>query len=398
MSRKQLIEMTRRHMAHARAGTVDQTPGVYRVPVRNYCDPERARRERDRIFRRLPLLVAFSAELRDNFAYRALEVAGFPVLITRNGNGRIDAFANTCSHRGAAVVTEGTGSARRFACPYHGWTYDSEGALVGIVDSDEFGEVDRSSLGLTPLPVTERAGMIFVVLAPGESFDFEAFFCGYGEVLEHLGLADCHVVGSQEVEGPNWKIAYDGYLDFYHLPILHRESFGADISNKAVYDAWGPHQRVNMPLPGMETLEDRPEDEWPMSVLLAGIWTIFPHVSIATFDADGPLFMVSQLFPGEAVDRSTTRQTFLSPAQPDADRRKLIEQQMAFLLDVVRDEDYATGKRIGRGLATGAREHVLFGRNEAGGQRFHSWVDALLETDDRDLVGLFSRTIGPEAR
>ena len=398
MSRKQLVEMTQRHIAHARAGTVDQAPGVYRVPAQNYCDLERSQREREQVFGRLPLLVGFSAELRENFAYRALEVCGFPVLITRNGDGQIGAFANTCSHRGAAVVAEGTGNARRFACPYHAWTYDSKGALVGILDNDEFGEVDRSSLGLPPLPVTERAGMIFVVLTPGASFDFDAFFCGYEEILEHLGLADCHVVGSQEVAGPNWKIAYDGYLDFYHLPILHRESFGPDIGNKAVYDAWGPHQRVGMPLPGLAALEDRPEDEWPMSILLAGIWTIFPHVSIATFDADGPLFMVSQLFPGKSVDRSTTRQTFLSPAEPDAARQELIEQQMAFLLGVVRDEDYATGQRIGRGLATGANEHVLFGRNEAGGQRFHSWVDALLETNDSDLTGLFSRSIGPEAR
>ena len=150
MSRKLLVEMTRRHIAHARAGTVDQAPGIHRVPARNYYDPDRGQREREQIFRRLPLLVGFSAELRDNFSYRALEVAGFPVLITRNGEGRIGAFANTCSHRGAQVVAEGTGQARRFACPYHAWTYDSEGALVGVLDSDEFGEVDRGGMGLPP--------------------------------------------------------------------------------------------------------------------------------------------------------------------------------------------------------------------------------------------------------
>ena len=71
---------------------------------------------------------------------------------------------------------------------------------------------------------------------------------------------------------------------------------------------------------------------------------------------------------------------------------------MAFLLDVVRDEDYATGKRIGRTLATGAKANVLFGRNEGGGQRFHSWVDALIETEDSDLPAIFSREIGPEIR
>jgi len=283
-------------------------------------------------------------------------------------------------------------------CPYHAWTYDSDGALVAILDADEFGEVDRSCLGLTPLPVSERAGMIFVVLSPGEAFDFDTALCGYDEILEHLGLADAHVVGHQSVEGPNWKIAYDGYLDFYHLPILHRKSFGPDIGNKAVYDNWGPHQRVGMPLPGLKALAAKPEKEWPMSVLLAGIWTIFPHVSIATFDADGPLYLVSQLFPGATVNESVTLQTFLSPEIPSAAREEKIRKQMKFLHRVVQDEDYATGKRIGRALATGAKSHVHFGRNEGGGQAFHSWVDALLKTEGPDLLPLFSKEVGPKVR
>jgi phenylpropionate dioxygenase-like ring-hydroxylating dioxygenase large terminal subunit len=398
MSRRQLIEMTRRHMAHAKAGTVDQAPDVFRVPAAHYCDPHRGQLEHERIWRRLPLMLGFSAELGEKNAYRAMEVAGVPVLLTRDGSDGIRAFVNMCSHRGAQIVAEGIGQARRFVCPYHAWTYDTKGNLAGILDSAEFGELDRSCLGLTPLPVTERAGMIFVVLQPQESFDFDAYFQGYDEMLDHLGLGDCHVVGRQSVDGPNWKIAYDGYLDFYHLPILHRESFGSEIGNKAVYDNWGPHQRVNMPFPGMEKLEEKPEADWSDAVLLAGIWTIFPHISIATFDAGGPLYMVSQLFPGEAVDKSITLQTFLSPQAPDAKHQAKIQQQMEFLHHVVQDEDYATGTKIGRALATGTKKNVLFGRNEGGGQCFHSWVDALLETDDDGLPELFARQVGPTVR
>jgi len=62
---------------------------------------------------------------------------------------------------------------------------------------------------------------------------------------------------------------------------------------------------------------------------------------------------------------------------------------------VVRDEDYYTGNRQQRALATGAREHVLFGRNEGGGQRFHAWVEQLLETDDADLPKLLNSKVGP---
>ena len=52
---------------------------------------------------------------------------------------------------------------------------------------------------------------------------------------------------SQMVEGPNWKIAYDGYLDIYHLPILHKETFGSNFPHRANYYPFGPHQRVSGP-------------------------------------------------------------------------------------------------------------------------------------------------------
>ncbi len=393
MSRKQLIEMARRNVAHVKAGTVDQAPAVGRVPARHYCDPERGQAELERIFRRLPLVLAFSCELREPGAYKALEVVGAPVLLTRATDGRVRAFLNVCSHRGAIVAPEGLGSARRFSCPYHGWTYDAEGALVGIADRSDFGEVDPGCLGLTALPCAERAGLIFVVLRPGAPLDLDAHLCGYGELLAHLGLERCHLVGRQVVEGPNWKVAYDGYLDFYHLPILHRNSFGPRISNKALYDAWGPHQRVSMPNPALVPLESVPEDEWDTEALIGGVWTVFPHLSIADFSAGGKLYLVSQLFPGSSVGASLTIQSFLATSVPDEAQQSAIAATMKFLEHVVRDEDYFTGLRIQRALETGAKRDVLFGRNESGGQRFHRFVDAVLRSDDADLPALFASDV-----
>ena len=209
-------------------------------------------------------------------------------------------------------------------------------------------------------------------------------------MLEQLGLADAHLVGRQEVAGPGWKVAYDGYLDFYHLPILHRDSFGPRMPSDALYDAWGPHQRVSMPNRAFLKLEEVPEQDWDASELIAGVWTVFPHVSIADFDAGGKLFMVSQLFPGATPEESRTIQNFIALDAPDAERQKLIDEQMEFLLHVVRDEDYYTGMRVQKALKTGAKPDVLFGRNETGGQNFHRWVDAILETDDDRLDKLFA--------
>ncbi len=381
--------MARRNLAHVKAGTVDRALGVARVPAENYFDPERFGRERERVFLRLPLVLGVSAELREPGDYKAMIVADVPVLLTRGEDGEIRAFLNVCSHRGSIVVAEGCGQAERFTCPYHAWTYDSSGNLVAVTRADDFGEVDASCLGLTPLPVAERAGLVFGVLTPGTPVDFDAFLSGYDEVLAHLRLDECVVAGEQVIGGPNWKVAYDGYLDFYHLPYLHKNSFGPRTPSAALYDAWGPHQRVSMPNPRYLELEAQPEGEWNLDDLLAGVWTVFPHVSISDFDAGGKLYMVSRLFPGEIADESVTVQTFLAVGEIDAARREAIDGMMRFLEHVVRDEDYFTGKRIQKALKTGALRDVLFGRNEGGGQSFHCWVDAVLQADDESLPGLF---------
>ena len=139
MSREQLVSIAIRNLAHRAAGTQDQAAGVVQVPVTNYIDHDRWRTEMDRVFGRLPLVVAASCELRDPHSYIAGEIAGTPYLVTRGDDGELRAFYNMCSHRGAVIVPEGTGTARRHTCPYHAWTYDASGALVGILDADDFG-------------------------------------------------------------------------------------------------------------------------------------------------------------------------------------------------------------------------------------------------------------------
>jgi phenylpropionate dioxygenase-like ring-hydroxylating dioxygenase large terminal subunit len=384
--------MARRGIEHSKAGTQSQTETVVRVPARNYFDRDRWELEMNRVFKRLPLMLGFSAELRQPGQYRAVDVAGVPVLMVRGDDHAIRAFVNTCSHRGAQLVPENTnGQARGFRCPYHGWTYATSGDLVGMMDPRDFGQVDKSCLGLTPLPVSERAGLIWVILSPTSTLDFDAFLQGYDELLAHLKFDECHVVGRQSIVGANWKVAYDGYLDFYHLPILHKNSFGADISSKAVYDWWGPHQRVSGPDRHYDKLAATPESEWDESQLVGGVWTIFPHVSVAAFDAGGKMYMVSALFPGTTPDDSVTVQTFLHTQPADADQARVVAEKMEFLKYVVRDEDYYTGIRIQKAMKTGAKPDVLFGRNEGGGQRFHRWVDAVIGTETDDELNALLR-------
>lgn len=375
-NRRQLIDMARSNIEHVLAGnTPSQTDDILRVPADVYLDPDRWQRE-VQMFRTTPLMLALGGELRGPSSYKAMTVLDVPVLIVRDNDGTVGAFVNQCSHRGAVVVPDGSGTSRRFACPYHNWTYDTRGDLVGITDREWFGDIDTACMGLTPLPVAERAGLIFVVLTPGTPIDIEAHLCGYDEVLDVFGFADWHLVSQRQIEGPNWKIAYDGYLDFYHLPFLHRKTFGPDISNKPIYHSWGPHQRMTSPDPTLLDLRDRPQEEWNIDLMCGGVWTIFPHISIAGGNGGG---LVSQLFPGSTPGSSITIQNYFVAAEPSEERRAAALRTADFLEAVVREEDYATGLRLQQALATRAKEHVIFGRNEGGGQRFHQTLERLLD-------------------
>jgi phenylpropionate dioxygenase-like ring-hydroxylating dioxygenase large terminal subunit len=378
-------------MAHVRAGTIAQSEDIVRVPGRQYIDPERWQQEVDLIFKRLPLMLAMSCELNRPGAFKTLEICGVPILLVRGDDLVTRAYINSCSHRGAIVVTERRGEKKRFSCPYHAWTYDRRGELVSVYAEEDFGAIDKSCHGLTALPVAERAGMIWVSLDTRSDLNIDDFLCGYDQVLEEFGFANWSFFAERTLDGPNWKIAYDGYLDLYHLPILHRRSFGENMPNQALYDAWGPHQRVTSPDPGLLKLADKPETDWPTQRLLAGVWTIFPHISIASFDGGGGRgVMVSQLFPGDAPGASVTVQNYVLE-QPPADDETAANARAQFemLGKVVREEDYAAGFGQQKALSVRPDAEVLFGRNEGGGQHFHGFVDRLLNCETADLSSVF---------
>jgi phenylpropionate dioxygenase-like ring-hydroxylating dioxygenase large terminal subunit len=316
--------------------------------------------------------------------------AGVQVLITRIQSGEVRAFVNMCSHRGARLMHEGCGSAHRFTCPYHSWTFSPQGELVAVYAQEQFGDIDKSAYGLTSLLCLEKAGLIWVTLDPESTLDIELFLSGYDSLLAEFGFAGWFHHSTQRVNGPNWKVAYDGYLDYYHLPILHRATFGTEIGNKANYYSWGPHTHMGRPDTSWEAYDGLPEEEWPTEKLLTGVWTIFPHISIASFAGGGRSVMISQLFPGNTPETSYTNQIFLMEQAPNSEKlEREARQQFEFLKYVVEEEDYATGIALQKNLDVGARSHVLFGRNELGGQQFHQWVDTLLETSDENLPELF---------
>ena len=400
MSRKQLEEMASINRQHAKNGTIELANKIVQIPASQYYDRTRWLTEIEEIFKRLPLVLGISKELKKPGDYKALEVVGMPVIINRNSQGKLNAFLNICQHKGASLVETGYGNSYHFRCPYHGWAYNENGDLIGIPDNDNFGDLDKGCNGLITLPIEERAGIIWVTLDPKSELSIDSFLSGYDKMLAHFKFEDWYIFDTRTLKGPNWKVAYDGYLDLYHLPVLHHETFGTEISNQAMFYAWGPHQRVISParLSSQDDFEGTgmdynklPIKEIPTEVLMTGVWTIFPHVSIASFNGGGRSVLLSQLLPGENPEESYTVQYYLMEKEPNEKQREEAKEQFKFLQHVVKEEDYATGLKLQKGLKTGKMKSVLFGRNEGGGQVFHNWVNQLIKTKDKDLMNLFKK-------
>ncbi len=173
----------------------------YRLPTSDYVCPDLAKAEWTAFFREHPQLIGLSGDLPEAGSFFTTDDFGVPVLATRDEDGRFRAFVNACRHRGARVAQETKGTARRFVCPFHSWSYTSSGALHAVPDEDHFGGVDKACMGLLELPSEEKAGLLFVHPQPGAVLDVEALLGS--ELLSELegwGFADYIHVADLDID------------------------------------------------------------------------------------------------------------------------------------------------------------------------------------------------------
>ena len=150
-------------------GTPPMAERFTRNDTSAYTSPQRAARERDVLFRNHPIVAGFSSQIPNAGDYLTEDLAPVPILVVRNASGELRAFVNICRHRGAKLVAGCGNTAKLFSCPYHAWSYDTDGRLFAIPDDYGFEGLDRAASGLVALPVAEKYGLIFVTPAPGDS-------------------------------------------------------------------------------------------------------------------------------------------------------------------------------------------------------------------------------------
>ena len=194
------------------------------VPGLVYASPEVFRLEKERLFMQDWLFVAHVDELPDPGDYLTHTVMGEPIVIARDLSGELRAFYNQCAHRGVEVA-QGKGNAKRFQCPYHAWTYDLDGRLVGAPFMREVG-FDIGQCRLKPLQIGTWAGWIFVSFNPAVQ-PLEHHVAFFQQELGFLRQEDCGLAYKYEVDFDcNWKLVYENLLDIYHVGTTHAKTIG----------------------------------------------------------------------------------------------------------------------------------------------------------------------------
>jgi phenylpropionate dioxygenase-like ring-hydroxylating dioxygenase large terminal subunit len=348
------------------------------LDAERYVDPERFAHERRRLFLEFPQVVGLSCDLPEPGSWSCLDVAGVAVLLVRGEDGAFRAFINGCRHRGARVA-EGCGRGTRFVCPWHSWTYDDHGRLVGLPDRSSFESLRLEQRSLTPLPAHERYGLLLVLPTPGRSFDPEDVLRGIGPQIESFGLGSLYRVDTREMRvAANWKLAVDTGMEVYHVAFLHKDTVGPrNIGNTQTFETFGLHQRMAIPAPSILSLRDLPEREWgdPMRHFQL-VHNLFPSTGLVIASE---LVALTRAEPGSHVGETLFRFSTYSWQRPVTEQdQSLARLGFDGLYHVVSNEDFRVAAQAQKSFEAERARSVLVGRNEIGLQALHRSYDALL--------------------
>jgi p-cumate 2,3-dioxygenase alpha subunit len=200
----------------------NQAAGLFRVNRQVFTDPQILNLEKERIFGRIWIYAGHESEIPRPGDFRSRRVAGRPVILARGDDGIVRVLLNTCTHRGALVCREQVGNARTFQCPYHAWTYNTRGELIGVPGEEAYSPAfDRDERRLAVAPRMESyRGFIFVSFQPtGESL--VEYLAGAKEYLDLVcDQADdgMEIVGGTQAYcmRANWKLLVENSIDGYH--------------------------------------------------------------------------------------------------------------------------------------------------------------------------------------
>ena len=193
-----------------------------------YTDPDLFELEMDRIFGQAWIYVGHDSQIPNTGDFITTEIGRQPVILIRHSDGNPKLLINRCSHRGAKVLNETTGNAKSLTCLYHGWSFGTDGACLGVSMPEGCAEgFNKKDFGLSVAPrLGVYRGFIFASLAEnGPTFDdfLGPMTANIDDLVDRApdGEISLDAGVHRYIFHGNWKLQVENVLDSYHVPFSH---------------------------------------------------------------------------------------------------------------------------------------------------------------------------------
>lgn len=371
------------------------------IPAGRYTDQRFYDLEQQHIWRKTWLLAGHIDELPNKGCYQLWERAGQPVLLVNTGDGRINAFYNTCRHRGAPIVTEQSGQRPRLVCKYHGWTYSHDGDLLAVRDPEDYRGLDFSSRSLIGIRCERFGNLIFV------NFDDQA-----PTLLEWLGpiaeewkefqfdkvrLAARHIFDLN----CNWKVAMEANTEVYHVRSIHPTTVGPILDDRRNVNTLYPngHGRMIAPQPPGSVRSYAPPSALPQIETVGEIgrtctqsYGVFPNwVSPLSARGVPPL-----IFWPNGINKCRLETWTMCADWGDAPAPDHWTENNGESLNAVLREDTEFGAWIQKSMESHGFKGVPLSYQEARIYHWNQWADRMIGFDNIPAELRVGQVIGDE--
>ncbi len=364
-----------------------------KIPVGRYRDPGLFQLELEHVWRKSWCYAAHAGELPEIGSFLRWKRFGASLVLIRGKDGVIRAFHNSCPHRGASVVMEESGrKGGLLVCPYHAWSFDDRGALKGVPAEHEFGRIDRERNCLKQARCETVGNLVFVNLDPAAKPMGQALGESLlAEFAHYANAGSIDLIGKTYTEVPvNWKIAVASFIETYHVPTVHAQSFpfykteagGTHLSlcypggHSRLYPAMEFSAKLGEAVGGADQTgpEGRPASAHPR---MYGTYNFFPNFQSSL--SDGTWISVNPWPLGP--ERTMYEVVFLG------DRSRVSEEFIAgwrTRIEQVVEEDFVILRNYGDSLGSSAIDGIQLGLQEACIYHFEQSIDAAIGPDRID--------------
>jgi phenylpropionate dioxygenase-like ring-hydroxylating dioxygenase large terminal subunit len=257
------------------------------LPQRYYCDEAIFDEDVSFLEQKQWLLADHASRIPKPGDYFLFKCGKESLIIVRGRGREIQAFYNVCRHRGSLICLEPSGHVKGFTCPYHAWTYDLSGRLIGASSMPT--EFDKSAHALKKAHIRVESGLVFVNMADGEPPSFESFIERHRPFLVPHGFENAKVaVQLIYPTEANWKLVVENFLECYHCKPAHATFCAVHSADKLVSLGAGPGSASG----DLATKFDAELSEWESVTRAAG-----QVVGMFGDDVDSPYFQGSGRMP-----------------------------------------------------------------------------------------------------